>query len=162
MWKYLLQIVDLYRESHPNVHKGEVTNDSFYLLDIGNRAQWSCLSESSYGLNTRHSSHSPPLKLCRTRQMAHNELLQRHKDLICQHLLNKDSNLLQNLVTSGLFRLKEVEKMKTMTDLKTMGDTFVRIVSEKGETGFQHFCSELEKENPQLVSNLLLSSTTGQ
>ena len=95
--------------------------------------------------------------------MAPKESLERHKQLICHHLLNRDSDLLHNLVSSGLLRLKEVENMKNMKDLQTMGDTLVKIISERGQTGFQHFCSELEKENPSLAADLVadLSSTTG-
>ena len=86
--------------------------------------------------------------------------LEKHKDLICHHLLSRDSALLENLLTSGLIRLEEVEMMKRTKDVKTMGEMFVRMISEKGETGFQHLCSELERENPGLLSKLL-SSTAG-
>ena len=50
--------------------------------------------------------------------------------------------------------------MKSTKDVKTMGDMFVRLISEKGETGFQYLCSELERENPPLLTKLL-DSTQG-
>ena len=81
--------------------------------------------------------------------------LERHKELICHHLLSRDSSLLENLLTSGLIKLEEVEMMKNTRDVKTMGDMFVRLICEKGETGFQRLCSELERENPPLLSKLL-------
>ena len=133
-----------------------MTSDKFYLLQTSILPHWRCLSQSSCGLNTL-------LHLFVTRQMAPKESLERHKQLICHHLLNRDSDLLHNLVSSGLLRLKEVENMKNMKDLQTMGDTLVKIISERGQTGFQHFCSELEKENPSLAADLVAdrSSTTG-
>ena len=81
--------------------------------------------------------------------------LERHKDLICHHLLSRDSSLLENLLTFGIIELNEVEMMKSTKDVKTMGDMFVRMISEKGEPGFRHLCSELERENPPLLSKLL-------
>ena len=60
--------------------------------------------------------------------------LERHKDLIGHHLISRDSALLENLITSGLIKLEEVEMMKNTRDVKTMGDMFVRMICEKGET----------------------------
>ena len=86
--------------------------------------------------------------------------LERHKELICHHLLSRDSSLLENLLTSGLIKLEEVEMMKSTRDVKTVEDMFVRMITEKGETGFRLLCSELERENPPLLSKLL-DSTQG-
>ena len=96
-----------------------------------------------------------------TSQMAHHELLQRNKDLICQQLLSRESSLLENLVSSGLFKIQEVEMMKSTKDFKAMGDTFVRLISEKGPEGFQHFCSELKKEKPSVARTLMSSPSLG-
>ena len=51
--------------------------------------------------------------------------------------------------------------MKSTKDLKAMGDTFVRLISEKGPEGFQTFCSELKKENPSLARTLMTSPSLG-
>ena len=84
--------------------------------------------------------------------------LERHRDLIGHHLISRDSTLLENLLTSGLIKLEEVEMMKNTRDVKTMGDMFVRIICEKGETGLKRLCAELERENPALLSKLLEST----